>query len=183
MATDYRSMYEKDYLGAWDFTDGDKTFTIKRCQRGELVGQGGRKTKKPVLYFEEVEKGMALNATNGKTIAALYGVMVEEWRGKKITLYRSRTTMGSEEVDCIRIRPQAPKGNGAAPPVDEAPLVTDEQAQELEHLCIHGGRDLTAEFLRRAEIETFSELIAARYKNAKQWITQQRLVEHESTQA
>lgn len=182
MPTDYRSMFDKDFLGAWDFPEGDRTFTIKKCQRGELVGQGGRKTKKPVLYFEETDKGMALNATNGKTIAALYGVMVEEWRGKKIALYKSRTTMGSEEVDCIRIRPQAPRGNGAVED-DSGEVITADQAIELEQLCKEGGRDLTIDLLKASKIESIEYLQAVRYKNAKAWIQKQRLAEHEGTQA
>ena len=172
MPTDYRSMFEKDYLGAWDFTDGDKTFTIKKVQRGELVGQGGRKTKKPVIYFDGIDKGFALNATNGKTIAALYGVMVEDWRGKKITLYRSRTTMGSEEVDCVRVRPQAPKAGAEIE--DELTLISDDQATELELLCTEGGRDLSADFKERAGITKFAELPLVKFKGAKKWIGDER---------
>ena len=183
MPTDYRSMYEKDYLGAWDFTEGDKTLTIKKAQRGELTGSGGRKTKKPVVYFQETEKGLALNATNGKTIATLYGPMVEDWAGKKITLYASRTTMGSEEVDCVRIRPQAPKGNGAAAFAgDDEPTITPDQTAELEQLCVEGGRDLTAEFLKMGAIERLSDLPAKVYGKSKTWISRQRLTEHQGSQ-
>lgn len=185
MPTDYRSMYEKDFLGAWDFTDGDKTFTIKKAQRGELTGSGGRKSKKPVVYFQETDKGLALNATNGKTIAALYGVMVEDWQGKKITLYRSRTTMGSEEVDCVRVRPQAPKAAKAAAaafPDDDDPTLTEQQALELDALCTEGGKDLTAAVKEMAGVEKLSEIPARVLPKVKRWIAQQRLQEHEGSQ-
>lgn len=182
MPTDYRSMFEKDYLGAWDFTDGDKTFTIKKCQRGELTGSGGRKSKKPVVYFKETDKGLALNATNGKTIAALYGVMVEDWAGKKVTLYKSRTTMGSEEVDCVRVRPQAPKG-AAAFAEDDEPLITADQALELDALCTEGGRDLTDELKTMGAVERIADLPARVLPKVKAWIQKQRLAEHEGSQA
>lgn len=184
MPTDYRSMFEKDYLGAWDFTDGDRTFTIKKAQRGELTGSGGRKSKKPVVYFQETDKGLALNATNGKTIAALYGVMVEDWQGKPITLYKSRTTMGSEEVDCVRVRPQAPKpAKSAAFAEDDDPTLTEEQALELDALCTEKGRDLRDEVKKMAAVEKLSDIPARVLPNVKKWITKQRNEEHQATQA
>lgn len=108
--TDYRSLYDKDYIGAWDLKDKDVTVTITRVIGGSLVGQGGRKSKKPVIYMKGTEKGFAVNSTNGKTIAALYGNHVEEWVGKRITLYKSttRSPSGDGEVECIRVRPKAP---------------------------------------------------------------------------
>ena len=113
--TDYRSLYDKDYIGAWDLKDKDVTVTITRVIGGSLVGQGGRKSKKPVVYMQGTEKGFAINSTNGKTIAALYGNHVEEWVGKRITLYKSTTRSpdGSGDVECIRIRPKAPPAKAA----------------------------------------------------------------------
>lgn len=107
---DYRSLYSKDYLGAWDLDGKDVTVTIARVVAGELTANGGRKSKKPIVYFEESKdgKGFCLNATNGKLIAALYGNKTEAWVGKKITLYPTTTSFGSDVVDCIRVRPQAP---------------------------------------------------------------------------
>ena len=106
--TDYRKFFDKDFLGAWDIPDKDITLTIADAKGGELTGPGGRKSKKPILKFEKTEKAMALNATNGKIIAGMYGVHVEEWVGKRITLFKTQTQMGGDTVDCIRIRPQVP---------------------------------------------------------------------------
>ena len=109
---DYRSYYDKDFIGAWDLNDGDKTITITKCIGGSLTAPGGRKSKKPVVYFQGSDKGFALNATNGKTIASLYGNMVENWPGKRITLYKSmtRSPQGDGDVECIRVRPTVPTG-------------------------------------------------------------------------
>lgn len=112
--TDYRSLYDKDFIGAWDLKERDVTVTISKVAGGTLVGQGGRKAKKPVVYMRGTEKGFALNSTNGKTIAAMYGNHVEGWIGKRITLYKSmtRNPNGDGDVECIRVRPTIPVAKG-----------------------------------------------------------------------
>jgi len=123
--TDYRSLYDKDYIGAWDLKDKDVNVTITKVIGGSLVGQGGRKSKKPIVYMKGTEKGFAVNATNGKTIAALYGNHVEKWVGQRITLYKSmtRNPNGEGDVECIRVRPKAPEGK--APSAEDVPEITD----------------------------------------------------------
>jgi hypothetical protein len=108
--TDYRSLYDKDYIGAWDLQDRDVTITITRVIGGSLTSVGGRRARKPVIYMKGAEKGFVVNATNGKTIATMYGTFVEEWLGKRITLYKSMTRgpQGEGEVECIRVRPAIP---------------------------------------------------------------------------
>lgn len=105
---DYRTMYDKDYIGAWDLNGKDVTVTIAKVEAGSLTGQGGKKARKPVIHFEGKEKGFALNATNGKVIAGMYGTKTEAWIGKKITIYPTVTSFGSDQVDCIRVRPAVP---------------------------------------------------------------------------
>lgn len=109
--TDYRSLYDKDFIGAWDLKDKDVTVTITKVIGGSLTGQGGRKSKKPVIYMRGTEKGFAVNSTNGKAIAGMYGNHVEEWVGKRITLYKSmtRNPNGDGDVECIRVRPKIPE--------------------------------------------------------------------------
>lgn len=109
---DYRAMFDRDYIGAWDLQGKDVTVTISRVQAGELTAQGGRKSKKPIIWFEGREKGLVLNKTNAKTIAAMYGTDTTEWPGKRITMFPTTTTMGSDTVDCIRVRPQVPPAAG-----------------------------------------------------------------------
>jgi hypothetical protein len=116
MATHWKSMTEREYIYAFDLNGRDVVVTISRVVAGELASTGGRKTKKPIVFFEGKEKGFALNSTNAKTIAGLYGNYVEKWVGQQITIYPTTTQMGGETVECIRIRPTAPKskddGNG-----------------------------------------------------------------------
>jgi hypothetical protein len=105
---DYRTMFDRDYIGAWDLAGKDVTLTIAKVEGKILTSQRG-KNLKPVLHFEKTEKGMVCNKTNGKTIATMYGNDTESWVGKKITIYASTTSAGGETVECIRVRPQQPK--------------------------------------------------------------------------
>jgi len=108
-STDYRSMFDSEYLGAWDLVGRDVTVTIDRVVAGTLTGAGGRKSKKPFVFFVGKEKALALNKTNAKTVAAMYGADTATWPGQKITLYPTKTEMAGETVDCIRVRPGVPK--------------------------------------------------------------------------
>ena len=108
---DVRKMYDKEFIYAYDLEGKDVTVTIASVKGGELTGTGGKKTKKPVVYFEGTKKGLGLNITNARTIAGLYGSFdSEKWIGKKITLYPTQTQFGSQTMDCIRIRNVVPKG-------------------------------------------------------------------------
>ncbi len=105
---DYRSMFDRDYIANFDLLGRDVTLTIREVKGAELTVQGGKKQKKPVVYFEGKEKGLALNKTNAKTIAAMYGNDCDKWVGEKVTLFPTTTQFGSDTVDCIRIRPAKP---------------------------------------------------------------------------
>lgn len=109
----WKALTDRSYIFAFDLGGKDANVKISKVEAGTLVGDGGRKTKKPVVYFEGKEKGLALNATNAKTIARLYGNMTEDWIGKWITLFPTTTEMAGDRVDCIRIRPTAPRADGA----------------------------------------------------------------------
>ena len=120
---DWRSYFEKELLGAWDFPDGkDVTVTMREVKGGE-VGHGKNKTKKPILHFNGFDKGLAINATNGKLIAAMYGNDTRKWVGQRITLYPTTTTFGGETVECIRVRNRVPPAARPAAPRNEAPAL------------------------------------------------------------
>jgi hypothetical protein len=105
---DYRTMFDREYIGAWDLAGKDVTLTIVKVEGKTSTSQRG-KNLKPVLYFEKTEKGFVCNKTNGKTIATMYGNDTDKWAGKRITLHASTTSAGGEMVECIRVRPQQPK--------------------------------------------------------------------------
>ena len=105
---DYRKMFDSEYIASWDL-DKDQTLTIKDVVAAEIEGNKGEKSKKPIVYFEKTAKGMVLNKTNGKTVAAMYGPNTDDWKGKRITLFASTCEAFGDTVDCIRVRPGVPK--------------------------------------------------------------------------
>lgn len=169
--TDFRTMYDREYIGAFDLPEGkgDLTLTIAKCTGGELTAMGGRKSKKPIVHFKETSvKPLICNKTNGKTIAAMYGNHVEGWAGKRVTLYRGSTRNPEDggNVDCIRIRPAAP----AAFATDaEEPKITAAQAQELRELLTAKGVT-EAELLTFGELDKLEALWAKNFNGAKKWI-------------
>src|SRR3989304_1718118 len=103
------SMFDSEYLHSYDLSKSEVTVEIESVSAGQLPTIGGRKPKKPVVKFKGAEKGLALNKTNAKTMIGLYGAETDAWTGKKVTLYKTITTFGAEEVEGIRIRPPVPK--------------------------------------------------------------------------
>lgn len=106
---DYRTMFDRKYIGAWDLDGKDVTVRIARVKAESLVNKSGS-NKKPVIYFERSEKGFALNKTNAEIVAGMYGKNTDAWVGKQITLYPTQVNFGRSEVDAIRVRPAIPKG-------------------------------------------------------------------------
>jgi len=125
---DYRSMFDRDYIGAWDLP-GDVAVQISAVEAGEIKGDKGRKSRKPIIRFRGKEKALLGNKTNCKIIARLYGNDTSAWVDKWVTLFPTTTEMGGETVDCIRVRPTAPaarqRTNGKAAPKTQENLPTE----------------------------------------------------------
>jgi hypothetical protein len=104
--THWKRLMNPDYIGAYWLPEGeDVTVTIDFVVREIITGTGGKKEECTVAHLKGV-KPFILNATNSKTIAKLYGPYIEDWAGKRITLYASTTKMAGDTVECLRIRPQ-----------------------------------------------------------------------------
>jgi hypothetical protein len=130
--THYRQLYDRDYLGSWDLPENkDVTVTIDKAAGGELTGTGGKKSKKPIISFVGKEKKFVCNVTNAKAIAGMYGNHVENWAGKKITLYVSTTRDPSTggDIPCIRVRPRVPAAAAPSSP-ESAGQAPAEEAQQ-----------------------------------------------------
>lgn len=115
---DYRKLFVSKYLAAGDL-EGDRIFTIRAITQEPVESASGTETC-PIVYLVEFAKPFVMNKTNGKRIAAMYGVDTDQWVGKQITLYASETTYKSEVVPCIRVRPGMP-ATPAAPVVAATP--------------------------------------------------------------
>ncbi len=112
----WKSMTETEWLYAFDLEGKERVVQIEKVVGGTLIGEGGRKTKKPCVHFKGVPKPLALNATNAKMISSVVGSPdVEKWPGQWVTLFPTQCqSPKGETVDCIRIRPKAPAAPVAA---------------------------------------------------------------------
>src|SRR5277367_6620371 len=98
-------LYPSKYLSAGDLDDDGIIVTIRSIDV-EKMRDG---TDKPVLYFDEIEKGLALNKTNAKTIEKMYGDDTDNWEDERITLFPSEVVFNGENVACIRVKAKKPK--------------------------------------------------------------------------
>lgn len=125
----FKTLFPSLYLGAHDLQGKEVALTIRRVVVEELKTSGGSE-RKPTVYFQETqakaaqnkteEKRLVLNKTNAKSIAKMYGPEVNDWVGKRITVFSARVAAFGEEVDAIRVRPVPP------PPVAAQPKPTEE---------------------------------------------------------
>lgn len=113
-----------DYLGAYSLNGQDMVVTIQSAGPEIITGANGKKEECLVIHFRENILNMVCNRTNAKTITKVTGsAYVEDWVGKKITLYPTTTKFGGEVVECIRVRPTAPK--------QSAPIMCEKCGQQI----------------------------------------------------
>ena len=106
----FKTMFDpSEFLFAHDLPPGKDTIvTIDKVAAGTITGDKGKTSRKPMASFVGAVKKLALNKTNARTIAALYGPDTDAWSGKAIALYATTTMMGPETVDCVRVRNTKP---------------------------------------------------------------------------
>ena len=102
---DWDELYPGRFLKAGDFKGKQVTLTMSEVKIEELVGDKGPQIK-GVISFEKTEKQWALNKTNGLCLKAMFGRKVQEWVGKRVTLFPSNwngemciRVYGSPDID------------------------------------------------------------------------------------
>lgn len=108
--THWKKLENTDYIGAYSLPNGkDITVTITDVKRDVVVGAGGKKDERTILYLKD-HKPFILNRTNSKTIQKIYDTpYIEDWVGKSITLFVAKIkAFGEDNVECLRIRPTKP---------------------------------------------------------------------------
>ena len=93
--------FPSNYLKAADINNRTIKVTIDKVIFEEI---GQDKDKKPVLYFEKVQKGLVLNKTNATTIGSIHGQELEGWTGKEIELFSMMVPYQGQNVAAIRCR-------------------------------------------------------------------------------
>ncbi len=109
--TDYRTMFDKDYIGSWDL-QGDTVVTITGVVKKKIKNAQEKEEHKPILSLQGYEKKWVCNVTNCTVIANMYGKHVEKWAGKRVTIYPTQTQAFGSMKDCIRVRPEMPADDG-----------------------------------------------------------------------
>ncbi len=110
--------FPSKYLKASDVEDEHPTATIRHITREEV---GRTKDMRPIVYFDEFEKGVVLNKTNATNISKLYGSDTDNWIGKSVVLGTAIVDFNGESAPAIRIWP--PKNKAGKPSVNR-PLGT-----------------------------------------------------------
>ena len=106
--TTVSEIYPSRFLKSSDIGDSDLVLTIESVVPEDLSSTDHIELK-PVLYSKEITKGFVLNKTNVNTIAHLFGERIEQWIGKKITLYTTEVSFQGNQMKGIRVRGQPPR--------------------------------------------------------------------------
>ena len=57
-----------------------------------------------MIYFQDHERGLPLNKTNGDTVIMAFGPETNDWVGGKVTLFKIPTKYNDEPKDGVRIK-------------------------------------------------------------------------------
>jgi hypothetical protein len=83
---------------------------------------GPDKETKCLLEFQEVEKKLVLNVTNGRVLGDLFGKDADDWIGKRIKLITQPVTFAGKTTVGVRIYPR---------PIKQAEPQPEVEAEEL----------------------------------------------------
>lgn len=95
---DWDELYPGRFIKATDFKGKQVTLRIAKVHVEELVGDKGPQMK-GIIAFDKTDKALALNKTNGICLKEMFGKKVQEWVGKRVTLFPSVW----DGEDCIRV--------------------------------------------------------------------------------
>lgn len=95
---DWDELYPGRFLKAADLKGKKVTLKISGVRLEELIGDKGPQIK-GLISFERTDKQLALNKTNGICLKDMFGKKVQEWIGKRVTLFPTT----HNEDDCIRV--------------------------------------------------------------------------------
>lgn len=101
---------ESTTLKAADLQGKARRLKISGYEIREFTGNDGRTQNKVCLAFEGAQKQLVLNKTNAMTIESNLGADdLDQWKGKEITIFPTKTSFSGERVDCIRVKEEIPE--------------------------------------------------------------------------
>lgn len=112
-------MLTSSYLKQSDI-DGEALVTIKDIKKQNVARKDEDAEYKYVIFFNEYEKGMVLNATNIKRLGKACGDDTQDWIGQTVILYVDDSIeYGGNVVGGLRVRGQARKATPKGKPSDD----------------------------------------------------------------
>jgi len=107
--------YKGNFIEALHLNKKDVTLTISRVDNPNTIKAADKTLiDKAIVRFEESDKGFILNKTNARSIGLQLGNEMDDWTGKKITIFPTTCEAFGKVVDCIRVRPAKMFGGGNA---------------------------------------------------------------------
>ncbi len=109
--THWKQLQSNEWIGAYALPDGeDLTLTIGEVKQEQVTGNNGKREMCLTIHWVENALPMICNRTNSKTISKVVGSpYIEDWKNKQITLYVDSCRLGPDIVECLRVRPYAPR--------------------------------------------------------------------------
>ena len=86
---DWDELYPGRFIKAGELVGKKPTITISDVDTDELEGDNGKRVK-GIISFRETTRQLALNKTNGICLREMFGRKVQEWVGKRITLFADK---------------------------------------------------------------------------------------------
>ena len=109
--------FPSKFLKAADLQGRHVRLQIHKVQLEDI----GDDAAKPVLYFQNKQKGLVLNRTNAQTITDAYGDDTDHWTGCEVELFSTKVLFQSRMVDAIRLNIPPQQRAPAPTPPTQAP--------------------------------------------------------------
>jgi hypothetical protein len=101
---DYDQLYPGRFLKAGEFNGKPVTLTITDVDIEDLPQDKGGDRARGIISFRETKRQLVLNRTNGECIKAMFGRVVPEWIGKRVTFHPVMINFGGAEELAIRVK-------------------------------------------------------------------------------
>ena len=148
--THWKKLTNPDFLGSWDFSEGEeRILTIKKITQGEVTGEGGKTDECVVAHFSS-GLPMVLNATNMKAITLAYrSPNIEDWVGRTISVHVEKVKAFGDIWDALRVSTEAPKGGDVKGKAKAKPMLkkdSPEYDRVVSYLKDHSNKDFEGIF-------------------------------------
>ena len=101
-------MFPSKFLSASDIPMGKQVQVVIQSIEFETMNDG---KQKPILYFQDKQKGMVLNVTNANKIATMHGDETQNWIGQHISINSEPVQGPNGPTTGLRVVPYAqPRG-------------------------------------------------------------------------